>query len=56
MQSSRWQRASSLPEPIFEAYIRETKERQEEITTNAILAIVHARLKEERHQAIRVSV
>jgi hypothetical protein len=41
-----------LPESIFEAYIRETKERQEEITTNAILAIVHARLKEERHQTI----
>jgi hypothetical protein len=47
-QSFRWQRAASLPDPIFEAYIRETKERQEESTTNAILAIVHARLKEER--------
>jgi N6-adenosine-specific RNA methylase IME4 len=51
-QSFRWQRTASLPESIFEAYIRETKERQEEITTNAILAIVHARLKEERLQKI----
>jgi N6-adenosine-specific RNA methylase IME4 len=51
-QSFRWQRAASLPNPIFEAYIRETKERQEEITTNAVLAIVQARLKEERIQEI----
>jgi N6-adenosine-specific RNA methylase IME4 len=51
-QSFRWQRAASLPNPIFEAYIRETKEREEEITTNAILAIVHSRLKEERIQEI----
>jgi N6-adenosine-specific RNA methylase IME4 len=52
IQASRWQRAASLPESLFEAYIRETKERQEEITTNAILAIVHTRLKEERIQEI----
>jgi hypothetical protein len=45
MQSSRWQRTASLPESIFEAYIRETKERQEEITTNGILAIVQSMFK-----------
>jgi len=52
MQSSRWQRAATIPESVFEAYIQETKEREDEITTNAILAIVHARLKEERIQEI----
>ena len=52
MQSSRWQRAASLPEDIFEAYVQATKARNEELTTVAVLALVQSQLKEERRQAM----
>jgi hypothetical protein len=41
-QASRWQRASALPEDLFEQYLAETKERHEPLTSAAVLALANA--------------
>jgi N6-adenosine-specific RNA methylase IME4 len=41
-QASRWQRASALPEALFEAYIAETKARHQALTSAAVLALAKA--------------
>jgi N6-adenosine-specific RNA methylase IME4 len=41
-QASHWQRASALPEDLFEQYLAETKERHEPLTSAAVLALANA--------------
>ena len=36
-QSHRWQKLATIPEPTFEKYIQNTKERKEELTTAGLL-------------------
>ena len=40
-QASRWQRASALPEDLFEEYLTQTKERHEPLTSAAVLALAN---------------
>jgi hypothetical protein len=35
--SSRWQKVAAIPEPQFEQTIAASRERQEELTTSAVL-------------------
>lgn len=55
MQSSRWQSIASLPEPIFEQHIAETKEAGEELTTNSLLRkaqeVKREQMRQEKHEA-----
>ncbi len=47
-QASRWQRASALPEDVFEQYLAETKGRHEPLTSAAVLALANSLRKDAR--------
>ena len=51
-QSYRWQTLAKLPEDVFDSYIEEKKEAQEEITTVGFLSLANSYLQKEKHDAM----
>jgi hypothetical protein len=53
-QSSRWQEIAHVPEPVFEEYIREGREKEShELTTSGLMTIAKFQRKAEQAEAIR---